>query len=166
MTVTTTIGPLTLERSVSADELACATLPVATSSTMRTVLRTAVPAEPGDLLKAAARMQITNDTGAVVGAGWHLWVYDCDLPADIPVSQRPWTMIGPWLADNVPPDRHHMPMQTSATWVVPEDWPPGHRAMVVLRAAAFRTSYQAGETVRVDDGYGLLAVERWIPPTA
>lgn len=160
MTANTAFGPLIMERLVQTDEPAVTELPVATSSTMRTVLRAPVPAHPGDILDVTARMQVTNDTGKNIGVGWHLWVYDVDLEPVIPVSQRPWTRIAPWTADNVDPTRHHMPISTHAAWTVPHDWPAGHRAMVVLQAAAFRTSPAAGETVRVDQDYCLLTVRR------
>lgn len=162
--LTTTTGPLALERLIQTDEPAATTLPVATSSTMRTLLRAAVPVNPGDLLDVTARAQVTNDTGKNIGVGWHLWVYDVDLEPAVPIAQRPWTRIAPWTADNVDPTRHHMPLITDAVWAVPADWPAGHRAMVVLQAAAFRTTPAAGETVRVDQGYCLLTIRRLTAP--
>ncbi|MFD5899045.1 hypothetical protein [Streptomyces sp. NPDC060366] len=164
--LTTTTGPLLTERLVQTDEPATTTLPVATSTTMRTVLRAPVLANPGDILDVTARMQVTNDTGKNVGAGWHLWVYDIDLQPAIPVAKRPWTQIAPWTADNVDPTRHHMPMITDALWEVPPDWPAGHRAMVVLQAAAFRTTPLPGETLRVDQAYCLLTIRRLTPAPA
>ncbi|WP_371612869.1 hypothetical protein [Streptomyces clavifer] len=156
-------GGLLLERVEFTDDLVPATLPVGTSSTHRVLLRTCVPANPGDRLDVTARAQITNDTGKVIGVGCHLWVYDVDIEPVVPVSQRPWTRIAPHLADNCPPDRHHMPLHMGAWWTVPDDWPPGHRVMVAFQAAAFRTTPLPGETVRVDDGYGQLVIRRYVP---
>ncbi|MEV3996758.1 hypothetical protein AB0K62_13910 [Streptomyces halstedii] len=163
MMISTTSGPLATERIVQTDEPAATALTVATSSTMRTILRAPVPANPGDILDITARMQVTNDTGKNIGVGWHLWVYDVDLQPAVPVAQRPWIRIAPWTADNVDPIRHHMPIATHAAWEVPADWPTGHRAMVVLQAAAFRTTPAAGETVRVDQEYCLLTIRRLTP---
>lgn len=162
MTTDTARG-LLLERIAQTEELVPATLPVATSTTRRVLLRVPVPACPGDVLDVTARAQITNDTGRVVGVGHALWVYDVDLPGSVPVADRPWTQIAPHLADNCSPDRHHMPLHMGATWTVPDDWPPGHRAMVAYQAAAFRTTPAPGETVRVDQGYGQLVVRRYVP---
>lgn len=161
--LTTTTGPLALERLIQTDEPAATSLPVATSSTRRTVLRAAVPVAPGDLLDVTARAQVTNDTGKNIGVGWHLWVYDVDMQPVVPPLSA-WTRIAPWTADNVDPTRHHMPLITDAVWTVPADWPEGHRAMVVFQAAAFRTTPIAGETVRVDQDYCLLAIRRLTAP--
>lgn len=162
----TSPGPWPLAEFVQTEELRFATLPVATSSTRRVLLRAPVAVSPGDILDVTARAQITNDTGFVIGVGSALWTYDVDLDPSIPVSDRPWTQIAPHLADNCTPDRHHMPLHMGATWTVPADWPPGHRVMVAYQAAAFRTVPLPGETVRVDDGYGLLVVRRYVPAPA
>ncbi|ARF75674.1 hypothetical protein B7C62_28030 [Kitasatospora albolonga] len=160
----TTTAPAWLLAQVDAtDDLRLLALPVGTSSTRRVLLRTAVPVNPGDALDVSARAQITNDTGRVIGVGVHLWVYDVDVEPAVPVAERPWTRIAPHLADNCTPNRHHMPLHMGAWWVVPEDWPPGHRVMVAFQAAAFRTSPAPGETVRVDQGYGQLVVRRYVP---
>lgn len=158
-------GPWHLERVESSEDLIPATLPVATSSTRRVLLKAWVPANPGDLLDITSRAQITNDTGRVIGCGYALWTYDIDLAPAVPIAQQPWlwAQIAPHLADNCPPDRHHMPLHMAATWQVPPDWPPGHRVQVLLQAAAFRTAPAPGETVRVDDGYGQLVVRRYVP---
>jgi len=129
------------------------------------LLRTWVTANPGDALEVTARAQITNDTGKIIGVGHALWAYDVDLAPEIPVAQQPetWTQMAPHLAENCTPDRHHMPLEMDAWWTVPADWPPGHRVMVLYRAAAFRTTPAPGETVRVDEGYGQLVIKRYVP---
>lgn len=159
----TTTAPWTLADVAATDVLTTKTLPVATSSTRRVLLRTPVAVQPGDALDVTARAQITNDTGRIIGVGSALWVYDVDVEPPVPVSERPWTQIAPHLADNCDPNRHHMPLHMGAWWVVPADWPPGHRAMVAYQAAAFRTTPAPGETVRVDEGYGQLVVRRYTP---
>jgi hypothetical protein len=157
---------LTLTGLAATDETTVTTLPIATTAySNRTVLRVPILVAAGDVLDITAQMQITNDTGKVIGTGLHLLVYDVDIVPVIPVADRPWTEIAPLTADNCPPDRHHMPLATSAIWPVPADWPADHRAMVVLQAAAFRSSTPGGETVRVDQGYDLLTVRRYTPTT-
>lgn len=159
-----TTGSLTLTGLAATDESTTETLPVATNAySNRTVLRVPILVAAGDVLDVTGQMQITNDTGRVIGTGLHLYVYDVDLVPAIPVADREWTEIAPLTADNCPPDRHHMPLATSAVWLVPADWPDGHRAMVVMQAAAFRSSAQSGETVRVDQVYDLLTVRRYTP---
>ncbi|MFB6696386.1 hypothetical protein [Streptomyces rubiginosohelvolus] len=162
----TTTAQWLLADVAATDTLTAKTLPVGTSSTRRVLLRTAVAVNPGDALDVSARAQITNDTGKIIGVGSALWVYDVDLEPVVPVSERPWSQIAPHLADNCDPDRHHMPLHMGAWWVVPADWPPGHRVMVAYQAAAFRTAPAAGETVRVDQGYGQLVVRRYVPAPA
>lgn len=159
-----TTGTLTLTGLAATDETTVTTLPVATTAySNRTVLRVALAVAAGDILDVTGQMQVTNDTGKVIGCGLHLYVYDVDLIPAVPVADRPWAEIAPLTADNCPPDRHHMPLATSAVWPVPDDWPDGHRAMVVMQAAAFRSSAQSGETVRVDQAYDLLTVRRYTP---
>jgi hypothetical protein len=146
----------------STDEVVPSTIPVDLSSnTPRTMLRIVVPVATGDLLDVDARARVTNDVGYVIGVGYHLWAYDVDSGQG---SSGPWWRIGPLNGDNVEPKRHHMPLHTSTVYRVPEDWPPGHRITVVLRADAHSTAWQAGDTITVDRAYGVLTVRRWTTP--
>jgi hypothetical protein len=147
----------------STDEVVPSSLPVDLSSnTPRTMLRLIVPAAAGDLLDIDGRARVTNDCGYVVGVGYHLWAYDVDSGQG---SSGPWWRISPYNGDNVEPKRHHMPLHVTTVYQVPSDWPAGHRIVVVLRADAHSTAWQAGDTLAVDQAYGVLTVRRWSAPT-
>ncbi|HET6635231.1 MAG TPA: hypothetical protein VFH77_09390, partial [Streptomyces sp.] len=148
------------------DEVTASTLPVdLVTDTYRTMLRTVVPVDAGDLLDIAAWARVTNDTGRdrgdpgyTVGVGWHLWAYDVDTQA---ASSGEWWRIAPWCGDNVTRDRHHMPLAIDTVYRVPADWPAGHRIVVVLRADAHSTAAVDGDELTVDREYGHLTVRRW-----
>ncbi|WP_416976729.1 hypothetical protein [Streptomyces sp. T028] len=145
------------------DQVVATTLPVdQASDTYRTMLRQVVPVDAGDLLDIEAWARITNETGYVVGIGWHVWAYDVDSGLG---SSGPWTRISPIDGDNVDPPRHHMPLAIDTIYQVPADWPTSHRITVVLRADAHSTAAVSGDTVTVDQDYGHLTVRRWIPLT-
>lgn len=156
----------------STNEVAATSLPVdLPTNTWRTILRVVVPAQPGDLLDVSAWCKVTNDirpTAYVVGVGAHLWAYDCDSGLG---SAGPW-----WRLDedagsvgmNVFRDLHHLVLPVEVAYQVPDDWPPGHRMVVVLRADAHSTAWDRdGDGVAQDrltvDPYGRLTVRRYCP---
>ncbi|MEU3654459.1 hypothetical protein AB0E67_16820 [Streptomyces sp. NPDC032161] len=163
----TNIGALRLVGLHATDECAATALPVDLSSeTWRTVLRTVVPVNPGDVLDVDACARVTNDTGRsrgkpgyTVGIGYHLWAYDVDAPGGS--SSDTWRRISTLNGDNVDRTRHHMPLHTSTVYTVPEDWPTGHRIVVVLRVDAHSTAWVAGDTITVDSGYAQMTVRRY-----
>jgi hypothetical protein len=145
------------------DDVVATTLPVDLStSTWRTMLRVVVPVQAGDVLDVSARARVTNDVGYVVGVGYHLWAYDVDSGQG---SSGPWWRISTSNGDNVEPKRHHMPLHIDTAYVVPADWPAGHRIVVVLRADAHSTAWESGDTLTVDQAYGQMIVRRWSAPT-
>jgi hypothetical protein len=170
-TITNVPGPLTLAGLHSTDEVVAKTLPVdLPTDTYRTMLRVVVPVASGDLLDISGWARVTNDTGVsrgttgyTVGVGYHLWMYDVDAG---PVSAGDWLRISPLCGDNVPRDRHHMPLAISTVYTVPADWPEGHRMVVALRADAHSTAWVSGDTLTVDREYGHLTARRWTPPAA
>lgn len=145
------------------------------SSSYRTLYRVVMgPVEPGDMLDVDASARVTNDVGVgvtggrryTVGVGWHLWIYDYSNPLK---TQGPWWRISQLMGDNVSPDRHHMPLPLSTLYRMSDDWPSGHRPVVVLRADAHSTAwaYNGGDdTLDVDPGYGQLTVRHWAKPPA
>lgn len=140
-------------------EVVPATLPVdLAADTWRTLLRLVVPVAPGDRLDISARARVTNDTTYTIGVGWHLWIYDADSGQG---TAGTWWKIAPSCGDNVSKDRHHMPLLIDTLHTVPDDWPPGHRAVVVLRADAHSTAWRSGDTLTVDKEYGELIVRPW-----
>lgn len=122
-----------------------------------TMLRVVVPVEAGDYIVADGWARVTNDLGYNVGVGWHLWMYDADNGLG---ASGDWTRISPFCGENVTPNMHHMPLAIRATYQVPDTWPEGHRAVVVLRASAHSTAWQAGDQITVDKPYGYLEAER------
>ncbi|MEU2143628.1 hypothetical protein ABZ741_04855 [Streptomyces globisporus] len=168
MTICTTEG-LVLAGEYGTDEVTASVLPVDLPvDTWRTVSRLVVPAVAGDVLSVSARARVTNDTGRsrgtagyTVGVGYHLWAYDCDSGQG---SSGPWWRISSLNGDNVDRVRHHMPLHTSTLYRVPDDWPPGHRIVVVLRADAHSTAWVSGDTLTVDQAYGHMQVRRWTHP--
>lgn len=157
----TTAGPLTLAGLHATTEVTASTLPIdLATDTYRTMLRVVVPVDAGDLLDIEAWARVTNNTspGYTVGVGWHLWCYDVDSGQG---SSGPWWRISPLKGDNVTRSRHHMPLDIDCVYQVPEDWPAGHRIVVVLRADAHSTAAQPGDTLTVDRDYGHLTVRRW-----
>jgi hypothetical protein len=134
---------------------------------MRTMARIVVPVDAGDVLDISGRQRVTNDIGPskyTVGVGYWFDVYDMD--DGMSGADRVWTRIGSLNGQNV--DRsivHHLPLHLEDVWVVPADWPVGHRAVVCFRADAHSTAWNAnggGDRITVDD-YGVLTVRRWAP---
>lgn len=166
MTTITAATGLTLAGIYATDEVVAATLPVdLATDTWRTMIRQIVPVEPGDVLDIQAWARVTNDTGKsrnepgyTVGVGWHVWAYDCDSGQG---TAGPWWRISPYCGDNVDRTRHHMPLHISTVYTVPDDWPDGHRIVIVLRADAHSTAWVAGDTLTVDKDYGHLKVRRY-----
>jgi hypothetical protein len=146
----------------SDDDVVATTIPVDLSTTTyRTMLRVIAPVEPGDVLDVAGRARVTNNVGYNVGVGYHLWAYDVDSGQG---SAGPWWRISSYNGDNVDPQRHHMPLHSSTVYQVPDTWPTGHRIVVVLRADAHSTAWESGDTLVVDQEYGLLVVRKWATP--
>jgi hypothetical protein len=141
------------------DDVVATTLPVdLPTDTWRTMLRVVVPVQAGDVLDVSARARVTNGNSYVVGIGYHLWAYDVDCCGG---SGGPWWRISTSNGDNVDRTRHHMPLHIDTAYVVPADWPSGHRIVVVLRADAHSTAWEAGDVVTVDQAYGQMIVRRW-----
>lgn len=136
-----------------------------TTGTYRTILRLPVPdVQPGDALDIYGRWRVTSELNYAVGIGTHLWQYD-----DVLGSSSPWTLILPaYDGENVIRSPiHHKPLHLSTTYVVPEDWPPGHAMTIAIRGDAHSTAAVAGDTVGTDgDNYAHLVVRRWTMPTS
>ena len=150
----------------SDDATATGTIPVDLSSnTPKMVRRVVVPVQAGDLLKIDGYSRVTNDCGYTIGVGYHLWYFDVDDGQ--PWPHGTWKQIGNSNGDNVDPTRHHMPAHISAAFIVPADWPTGHRMTVVFQVDAHSTAWKSGDTLTVDS-YGHLTVEKWstAAPTA
>ncbi|GGV37324.1 hypothetical protein GCM10010293_41090 [Streptomyces griseoflavus] len=137
-------------------------IPVDLSSTSyRTLYRVVLGAvTPGDMLRIDADARVTNNCGYTIGVGWHLWMYDYNNPLK---TNGPWWRISHLMGDNVDRTRHHMPLHISTLYRMPDDWPAGHRPVIVLRADAHSTAWQSGDTLTVDAGYGQLIVEHYKP---
>lgn len=133
------------------------------STTYRTLYRVVLGAvSPGDVLDVTGEARVTNNAGYTVGVGWHLWIYDYNNPAK---TAGPWWRISQLMGDNVDTAvRHHMPLHIDTLHRMPDDWPPGHRPVVVLRADAHSTAWEPGDTLDVDAGYGQLIVRHWTTP--
>lgn len=158
----TTVEGCTLAGLYATDEVPASRILVRNKAgTYATLLRVVVPVTAGDVLDVSARARVTNDTspGYTIGFGYHLWAYDVDNGLG---SSGPWTRISTWCGDNVPRDRHHMPLLTDTVYTVPADWPTGHRIVVVLRGDAHSTRAD-GQYLTVDQGYGHLTVRRYTP---
>lgn len=141
------------------------------TSSYRTLYRVVLGAvNPGDILDVDADARVTNNVGYpdgrryTVGVGWHLWMYSYTNPLK---TQGPWWRISAFSGENVTVDMHHMPLHISTLYRMPDDWPPGDRPVVVLRADAHSTAwnYNGGsDTLDVDAGYGQLIVRHWKTP--
>lgn len=126
-----------------------------------TMLRTVVPVDAGDYLQVHAFGRWTNDIGLTTGIGWHVWLYDAD--AGEQATPNVWRLISPLNGENILPNgsMHHMPGQTFCMYHIPESWPEGHRAVVVFRASAHRTTNLVPvQYITVDKQYGALKIER------
>ncbi|MFE0088748.1 hypothetical protein [Streptomyces sp. NPDC059016] len=128
--------------------------------------------EPGDVLDIDADARVSNAVGYpsgtryTIGVGWHLWMYSYTNPLK---TQGPWWRISHLMGDNVDPTRHHMPLHISTLYRMPDDWPSGHRPVIVLRADAHSTAWNSNggnDTLTVDAGYGQLIVRHWTQPAA
>ncbi|MFJ9662858.1 hypothetical protein ACIRPR_33525 [Streptomyces griseoflavus] len=157
--------------ALAAGALETRAIPVDLSSTTYRMLYRVVlgAVSPGDMLRVDADARVTNDCGYpdgrryTIGVGWHLWMYDYNHPDR---AAGPWWRISHLMGDNVDPTRHHMPLHISTLYRMPDDWPAGHRPVVVLRADAHSTAwnYNGGkDTLTVDAGYGQLIVEHYKP---
>lgn len=159
---------------------AAAGLPIdLATTTWRTVYRVICPCQPGDVFRVHGEVRVTNDAGRdpgetryTVGVGYHLWYYDLDDTSGVPLAER-MVKFGDSDGDNVDPVRHHMPGDITRWLKVPADWPVdpltglGHRVVLVLRADAHSTAWEAnggGEVLTVDR-YGLIDALRWTTPT-
>lgn len=166
MTITTTDPTQTPVGLIHDTEVIATVLPITGTAggTYKTLLRLTTPAEPGDILDITGRARVTSENTYACGVGYYLWMYDAD--DGLPYSQKTWTKIGEWNGDNVwrgpsPANRHHMPVHISDVYRVPEDWPVGHRMVIIFRADAHSTAWQPGDEIKVDAGYGGLTVRRW-----
>ena len=164
MTIVRTALGQQLVETISDDEVVASSIPVDLSSnTGKMLMRVVIdPTVPGDVLDISARARVTNDLSYTVGVGYHLWTYDVDDGQ--PWPHAPWVRISPLNGDNVFHPRHHMPLHTSAVYQVPDDWTAGHRMVVLLQADAHSTAWQSGDSITVDQAYGLLTVRRWTTP--
>lgn len=142
------------------DELVASSIPVdLTTETAVRLMRVVVPVEAGDVLDITAEGRITNDDTYNIGVGSFLAWYDVDDGIAWPHAW-PWTRIGTPTGDNVTPARHHMPLTLTRVYMVPADWPSGHRMVVNLLVDAHSTAWRSGDTLTVD-AYGQLVVRRW-----
>lgn len=130
--------------------------------TDRTIMRVPVfDVHFGHVLKIRARWRVTSELTYAVGIGTHLWQFNHALGSSI----SDWVQIPPWAGENVIKSPvHHQPLHLSATYVVPEDWPPGDPMAIVVRGNAHSTAAVAGHTVRTDgDNYSHLEVVHMVP---
>lgn len=147
----------------SDDEVVASSIPVDLSSnTPVQTMRVVVPVAAGDVLDITAEGRVTNDVGYNIGVGSRLQWYDVDDGVPWPHT-LPWTQIGTPTGDNVPPQRHHMPLTLTRVYKVPESWPAGHRMVVNLLVDAHSTAWRSGDKLTVDN-YGQLVVRRWSAP--
>lgn len=163
---TTSTGPSVLAGITTTDETTATVLPITpwAGGAVRTMARDIVPVAPGDLLDIDGRARVTNNASLpryTVGVSTSIWEYDLD---DGLGSDGPWTQIDTSTGDNVSPDRHHMPLLTTAVYTVPADWPAGHRIVIVLRSDAASTQARTGDALTVDP-LTRLTVRRWANPT-
>jgi hypothetical protein len=130
------------------------------------------PVSRGDKLRITAEAGVTNNVGYpggkryTVGVGWHLWVYSYTDPAK---TGGKWWRISHLRGENVPVDTHHMALTINALADLPDDWPDGHRPVIVLRADAHSTAwdYNGGnDNLTVEAGYGQLIVKHYVPGAA
>lgn len=161
MTIITTTPDQRPVGLYSTDEVVLSSLTVdGSTDTGKMLMRLVIdPTIPGDVLRVDARVRVTSELPYAVGIGGHVMCYDVDDGQ--PWPHDPWVEIGPLAGDNDFQPRHHMPLSTSAVYRVPADWPAGHRMVVLIQVDAHSTAWQAGDTVAVDQEYGLLVVERW-----
>lgn len=128
----------------------------------------------GDYLKVRGEIDVTNDAGRntakgiryTVGIGISLWLYDASAPVT-PVDLRTpsWRQLGDSRGMNVTVDLHHLAMDITATYTIPDDWPAGHVPCVVLRADAHSTQWNVnsptgGDWIDIED-HGCLEVARY-----
>lgn len=147
-------------RVASADMLQ-ATVPVrAASGALRTLVSVTLAVDPGDILAVAGRIEVTNGETYTVGVGGEIRMWDATLP-----YTETWERISPYVSDNVQPARHHMPLACTAEWQVPSTWVPGTPMTLAMLVSAFSDSPSRtnAHVLTVEDGYGLLQVERWAP---
>jgi hypothetical protein len=137
---------------------------------IRTLARTVVPVDAGDILEVDGWQRVTNDIGTVrytCGVGFWVDVYDVDDGLSTSDPSRMWTRVSSLNGQNV--DRsivHHLPLTLSGVvWKVPDNWPAGHRATVCFRADAHSTAWNSngGADKITVDNYGVLTVRRWKP---
>jgi hypothetical protein len=149
----------------STDVVTGSGLPITlTGCSYRTILRTQVPAQPGDALDVTANARVTDDASEPrynTGITWNFAYYDVDNGLG---SSGTWYGFGTSQGENVTPDTHHLSMGVDRTLKVPDTWTPGHRIAVVLRACAESTAARSGDAVTVDP-LGELIVLRWTAPT-
>lgn len=144
------------------------------TTTWKTVLRVVVGEPPasedpgvqaGDLLKVDTWFKATNDAGYNVGLGVTLWWYDLDNGLG---SAGTWYRLDPEsgsTGENVTPDGHHISLGLRSPFLVPEDWPAGHRIVVAVRGDAHSTAWDsddhdgtADDRLTLDQ-YGVLMVD-------
>lgn len=150
----------------STDVVTGSGLPITlTGCSYRTILRTQVPAQPGDALDVTANARTTDDASEPrynTGVTWNLAYYDVDNGLG---SGGTWYGLGTSEGENITPDSHHLAMSIDRTLLIPSTWVPGHRIAVVLRACAESTAARSGDAVTVDP-LGELVVLRWTTPAA
>lgn len=172
MTTINVTGPLPLLGYHSTNEVVASSLPVDLStSTWRTILRAVVPCAAGDLLDVDAWLKATNDIPDAynVGVGMHLWAYDVDNGLG---AAGTWWRLDPEAGStgmNVTRNMHHLTMSVALPYIVPVDWPAGHRMVIALRADAHSTAWDRDGNGQIDDHltvdpYGRLTVRRYTPP--
>ena len=164
--------PLTPIEPLASEALETTAIPVDLASDTYKILYRVVtgPLSPGEALDISADARVSNAVGYpngaryTVGVGWHLWAYSYTNPLRI---SGPWWRISHLMGSNATPDLHHLDLHISRWYRVPEDWPPGHRMVIVLRADAHSTAWKSnggGDTLTVDSGYGQLIVRPWVAP--
>ncbi|MFE6931742.1 hypothetical protein ACFVDT_06895 [Streptomyces sp. NPDC057699] len=163
--------PLPLTGFYSTNEVVPSSLKVdLPTTTWSTILRVVTHVAPGDLLDVSAWLKVTNDipNPYPVGVGAHLWGYDCDSGYG---TAGDWWRLDPEAGSvgmNVFRDLHHLVQSVEVPYVVPADWPTGHRMVIALRADAHSTQWDRdGDGVAKDrltvDPQGRLTVRCYTP---
>jgi hypothetical protein len=143
------------------------------TTTWRVILRKVVPVAAGDVLDVAGWFKVTNNVGYNVGVGAHLWGYDVDDGLGAARTEAHWWRLDPdpdagSAGMNVTPDMHHLTMSVGEAYVVPDNWPAGHRITIALRADAHSTAWDRDGDGRAEDSLvvdpcGRLRVRRYAP---
>lgn len=155
--ISITKGHISIVNSI---DLVATYLPITNGNQQwRMIYRTVTPPlYPGDCVQAQALIGVLNEThkdgsgpsnGINVGVGANMQFKDVD-------GDNTYYKIGRSTGDNVDPKRHHLPLKTLATYVVPDTWVPGNRGAIKVQANAHSTATYSGAKLYTEE-YGELS---------